>query len=108
MKISATIIAVLLTTLVVASFSYADTTTKESYYGDCISKKIAQCELVASMGGGTPASVKRCAEIRRLQADFYKAHRDELVAEMVRRNIAPEPYKVDYFLTTAFFDTFYH
>jgi hypothetical protein len=108
MKITTTIIAVCLTVLVATSFSYADTTTSESYYSDCITKKIAQCEQVASMASGTPVSIKRCGEIRRLQAEFYKTHREELVTEMVRRNIAPEPYKVDFFLTTAFFDTFYH
>ena len=108
MKVATTIIAAFLAIFVAISFSSADTTRGEQYYNDCITKKIAQCEVVSSMASWTPASVKRCAEIRRLQADFYRTHRDELIAEMVRRNIAPEPYKVDYFLTTSFFDMFYH
>ena len=108
MKVATTIIAAFLTMFVVTSFSYADTTTNETYYNDSITKKIAQCEQVASMASGTPVSIKRCGEIRRLQAEFYKTHREKLITEMVRRNIAPEPYKVDFFLTTAFFDTFYH
>jgi hypothetical protein len=59
------------------------------------------------MHTGTPASIRHAAKIRRVQAEFYKAYRDELVAEMARRNIRPQPYRVDYFLTTAFFDIFY-
>jgi hypothetical protein len=107
-KISTTIIAVFLAAFVVTSLSYADTTTSKSYYNDSISNKIAQCEQFVERAKGTPVSIERDAKIRRLQAEFYKTHREELVREMVRRNIALKPYRVDYFLTTAFFDTFYH
>jgi hypothetical protein len=107
MKAIMTIVGVVLATFAVASFCHAGSTTTKSYYHSAITKKIAQCEQVASMRTRTPACIKHAAKIRRVQAEFYKAYREELVAEMVRRNIRPEPYRVDYFLTTAFFDIFY-
>jgi hypothetical protein len=107
MKAIMTIIGVVSATFVVASLCYAGGMTSKSYYHSAITRKIAQCEQVASMHTGTPASIRHAAKIRRVQAEFYKAYRDELVAEMARRNIRPQPYRVDYFLTTAFFDIFY-
>jgi hypothetical protein len=107
MKAIMTIIGVVLATFVVASFCNAGSTRSKAYYHSAITKKIAQCEQVASMQTATIPSIRRAAKIKDVQADFYKDHREELIAEMARRNIRPEPYRVDYFLTTAFFDMFY-
>jgi hypothetical protein len=108
MKAIMTIVGVVLATFIVASLCNAGSTRSKAYYHGAITKKIAQCEQVASRRTATPPSIKRAAKIRRVQAEFYKVYREELVAEMARRNVRPEPYSVDYFLTTAFFDTFYH
>ena len=91
--------------LMAASFAHADSSHLELYYNDCISKKIFNCERIASAKNHTNPCMVRLVEMRSAQAQFYKEHREELVREMVTRNIGTEPHKIDHFLITKFKET---
>jgi hypothetical protein len=88
--------------LMVASFANADSSRLELYYSDCITKKIVNCKRIASSKNHSSSSMVRLVEMRSAQARFYRKHREELVREMVARNIGREPHKIDHFLITKF------
>ena len=88
--------------LLAASIANADNSQLELYYNDCITKKIANCERIASAKNHKSPCMVRLVVMRSAQAKFYKKHREEIVKEMVARNIGKEPHKIDYFLITKF------
>jgi len=96
-------IAVALCALVLISFSRAVSATPESYYNQCLSKKIAKLERQAKKVDSVSECIRNCAKFSSLQANFFRTHREELVREMVALKVEIEPYKVDYFLIKAFF-----
>lgn len=102
-KISIAIVSVC-TMLVLASFSQANNLILESYYKDCITKKVAKCERIAAMINSKSECIRRCAKINSLKTKFFKNNKDELVHAMVTQNVGMKPYKVDYFLIKAFFN----
>lgn len=85
-----------------ASVAHADMSQSELYYNDHITKKIVNCERIAATKNYKNSSMVRLIEMRSAQAKFYRKHREELVKEMVARNIGTEPHKIDYFLITKF------
>ena len=88
-----------------ASFLQADDTLLASYYNDYISIKIAQCNQQATMINAKSDCIKSCTKMRVLLAKFLTEHKAELVEDMLVRKVDMKPYRVDYFLTKAFFDT---
>ena len=88
--------------LLTASLAFTDSSELKLYYNDCITKKIANCERIASAKNNKNPCMVRLVQMRSAQAKFYKKHREELVKEMVARNIGTEQHKIDYFLTTKF------
>ena len=88
--------------LLAASFVLADISELELYYNNCITKKIVNCERIASAKNHNNPSMVRLVTMRSAQAKFYRKHREELVKEMVARNIGTKQHKIDYFLTTKF------
>jgi hypothetical protein len=88
--------------LMVASPANANSSRLELYYNDCITKKIVNCKRIASAENHSSSSMVRLVEMRSAQAKFYRKHREELVKEMVERNIGREPHKIDHFLITKF------
>ena len=88
-----------------ANIVHATSGQLESYYNDCITKKITHCELIASMHAGKSSSMIHLVEMRSAQAKFYRNHRRELIKEMVARNIGKKEYKIDFFLISKFEET---
>ena len=88
--------------LLVASLVYADMSQLKFYYYDCITEKIANCERIASMKNHKNSCMVQLVEMRSAQAKFYRNHMNELVKEMIARNIGTEPHKIDHFLVTKF------
>lgn len=88
--------------LLVASLAHTDMSQLEMYYHDFITKKIVNCERIASMNNVESPCVVNLIEMRSAQAKFYRKHRKELVKEMVESDLGKEPHKVDYFLITKF------
>jgi hypothetical protein len=95
-------IVVMVGLLLVASVFHADMTQLEAYYNECITKKIVNCQRIASMENHNNPCFNRLVKMRCCQAKFYRKHREELVREMIARNIGKKPHKIDYFLITKF------
>jgi ABC-type thiamine transport system substrate-binding protein len=91
--------------LLVASFARADMSELEMYYHDHITRKIINCETIASMENHTNSCMVQLIEMRSAQANFYRKHRNELVKEMVGSDLGKEPHKIDYFLISKFQDS---
>lgn len=91
--------------LLVVSLAYTDMSQLELYYNDCITKKIVNCKRIASEKNHSSPSMIRLVEMRSAQAEFYKKYREELVKEMVARNIGKERWKIDHFLVTKFHES---
>ena len=88
--------------LLAASLAHADRGQLEQYYNNQITKKIVNCKRIASAKNQNNPCMVRLVEMRSAQAKFYSKHREELVKEMVARNIGTEQHKIDYFLTIKF------
>jgi hypothetical protein len=88
--------------LLAANIALADMSRLELYYNDWITKKIVNCERIASMKNHKNSCMVQLTEMRSAQAQFYREHREELVKEMVESDIGKEPHKIDYFLITKF------
>jgi hypothetical protein len=86
----------------VASLTHAGMSQLEPYYNDQITKKIVNCRRIGLEKNHDNPSMIRLVEMRSAQAEFYRKHREELVQEMVARNIGKEPWKIDHFLVTKF------
>ena len=95
-------IVVMVGLLLVASLAHSGMSQLEFYYNDHITKKIVNCKRIASAKNHSNPCMIRLAEMRSAQANFYRKHREELVKEMVARNIGKEPWKIDHFLVTKF------
>jgi hypothetical protein len=93
---------ILLGVLLTVNFSQADSSQLRSYYNDFITKKIANCERIASIDNDQNSCVVELVKMRALQAEFYKKYRAELVRTMVATDVGKEPHKIDYFLVTQF------
>jgi len=106
-KIMITIVAIVTGLLVTANLAHAEMSDLKIYYHDCITKKIVNCERIASMENHTNSCVVQLVAMRTAQAKFYRKHRKELVREMVESEVGKEPHKVDYFLISKFQESAY-
>jgi hypothetical protein len=91
-------VAVLLSTALV----YAQT-SQEAFYTTCIDKRIAECEVKASLDETRSPHLLRLAAINQEEAAFYRDKREELVKEMVTTQLETKAHAVDHFLIKAFF-----
>jgi hypothetical protein len=95
-------VVVIVGLLLAAGLAHADMSQLEFYYHDCITKKIFNCERIASMKNHKNSCMVQLVEMRSAQAKFYRKHREELVKEMVESDLGMEPHKIDYFLISKF------
>ena len=56
------------------SSANAGSSRLELYYNDCITKKIVNCERIASMKNHKNSCMVRLVEMRSAQAKFYRKH----------------------------------
>lgn len=98
------IIVVLVGMLFLVSLLHADNTSRESYYNDYITLKIAKCERQATMIDAKSEHIRKSAKMKNMQAKFFAKHREKLVKIMMAQNVEMKPYQVDYFLIKTFFD----
>lgn len=83
-------------------FLYAQEHGVESFYDYCIDSKVDRCLLQASRKHSRSEEIRKSAERAQRQADFYRMHKDELIREMVDRDIGFQQHQVDYFLNKSF------
>lgn len=94
-------IAVVFCFLVVISFGQRAIAQSDSYYIQYVDKKIAELERQGKMVESRSSCVRGCAEFKILKANFYRAHKEELVRAMVMLKVEMKPYKINYFLIKA-------
>ena len=88
--------------LLVAGFANADSNQLTTFYEDYLTKKIDNCERIASIDKHSSSSMVNLVKMRALQAKFYKQYRQELVRDMVASNLGTDSHKIDHFLVTKF------
>jgi hypothetical protein len=85
--------------------AWADPGVQAAFYNDCITQRIINCQKKVELSGSNSPCMKNCARLNARQAKFLEQHRDRLVKEMMTQNVRMEPYVVDYYLITTFFDS---
>ena len=83
-----------------------DTTGLETFYGAYIDDLISRCESKKAMCYSKCESIRMSISLYVLKASFYKYHREELIREMINKQMGTNTHKVYYYLNTRFFDTF--
>lgn len=77
--------------------------TQEDFYNTCIDKRIAECEVKASLEDSQSPHLLRLVVINRDQAAYYKENREELIKQMLSTHLETKAHAVDHFLIKAFF-----
>lgn len=96
--LTVTVAAVLLhVTLVLAQ------TGHEDFYNTCIDKRIAECNVKASLDKTRSLNLLRLVALNQGEAAFYRDNRDQLVKEMTAARVETKAHAVDHFLINAFF-----
>lgn len=73
----------------------------KTFYDECIASKIAQCDRKAKIMD-RPNCSKAHAELRRTQAVFFEDRKEQLIEEMVRKNIGRDLARINAFLIESF------
>lgn len=82
-----------------------DTKTAElkSLYGNYIDGHISRCESKAARINSKSEHIRNEAAVHSLMGAFFRDHRDELVKEMIAKDIGTKKHQVDYYLNSTFF-----
>lgn len=99
------IVALLASGIVFASpVLWADDNSLESFYRNCIEKKIENCERKVKHMSSRGENLRKTGEQALLQANFYLENMEELVGTMVEKNIGRRLERVNHFLIKAYTD----
>lgn len=82
--------------------------SQEDFYNTCIDKRIAECEVKASLEDSQSPNLLRLGVINRDQAAYYKENREELIQQMLSTHLETKAHAVDHFLIKAFFTEYPH
>jgi hypothetical protein len=80
------------------------TTELESFYGNYIDRHISRCESKSARINSKSEHIRHEAALHTLMGAFFRDHRDELVKEMIAKDIGTKKHQVDYYLNSRFFD----
>ena len=72
------------------------------FYDHCIGRFITSCEGQASLMDSESPKIRCIAALACLKANFYKTHKEHLLAEMDKLALEPKRRAVDYFLVKRF------
>jgi len=87
-----------------AAITLANPGEKESFYRDCIDRRIKNCDLKADFSNSQYEHIRQCALRSSEEAKFYRDRKEQLIQTLVQQNVEEKPYKVDYFLIQAYTD----
>lgn len=88
--------------VLITSTIRADDSTRESFYRECVQKKIESCERKAAHVDSEGPNLRRCGEDSVAQATFYRQNQEELVKDMMGKNIGERRAAVNHFLIKAY------
>lgn len=108
MKTTATIFSVLMITLslvfgfnAVCKATLPDQTA--SVYADQLNQYIARCNAKIAMKNSNLSNIRRDAAVALKKGAFFKTHREELLIDMIQKDIDPKSYKVQVYLNDRFY-----
>lgn len=73
-----------------------------TYYEEKVDELISRCERKATLMDASSESIRYDAQLSAVKSDYYKNHKEELVAEMAERDLPCKRGNVDYFLIKSF------
>jgi|GEM_PF-2583783 len=73
-----------------------------TYYEEKVDELISRCERKATLMDASSESIRYDAQLSVVKSDYYKNHKEELVAEMAERDLPCKRGNVDYFLIKSF------
>ena len=82
-----------------------DDTGLETFYGAFIDDLISRCESKEAMCYSKCQSIRSSVSLYILKASFYRYHKQELIREMIEKQLGTNTHKIYYYLNTRFFDT---
>ena len=96
--------------LVLSTFSTIgiteDTGGLETFYGTFIDDLISRCDLKKAMCDSKCESIRNSVSLYILKASFYKYYKEELIREMIDKQMGTNPHRIYYYLNVRFFDIF--
>jgi hypothetical protein len=84
------------------SLARADISTRNLLYEVWIDKEIGRCRLRANLAYSRGENLRFYGEKAAAQAAFFRHSKHQLVREMIEESVGTKPYKVNYFLITAY------
>jgi len=98
-------IVILLTLFGAHSAMSLDTKTTDSVslYGNYIDRHISRCESKAARINSKSDHIRHEAAVHTLMGAFFRDQRDELIKEMIAKDIGTKKHQVDYYLNSKFF-----
>jgi len=79
------------------------TTELESLYRNYIDGHISRCESKSARINSKSEHIRNEAALHTLMGAFFRDHKDELVKEMIAKDIGTKKHQVDYYLNSRFF-----
>jgi hypothetical protein len=84
------------------SLARADISTRNLLYEVWIEKEIGRCSLRANLVYSRGENLRNYGKKAAAQETFYRHNKYQLVREMVEETVGTKPYKVNYFLISAY------
>jgi len=108
MKTTATIFSVLIITVTLvfgfnAVCMAAHPDPSASVYEDLLNQYIARCDAKIEMKNSNLSNIRRDAAIAVIKGTFAKTHREELLIDMIQKEVDPKSYKVQVYLNDQFY-----
>jgi hypothetical protein len=79
-------------------------TERLGFYKQCVGQFVTSCEAQAALMHTDSLKIRCDAALACLKANFYKTHKEVLLAEMDRLQLEPKRRTVDFFLVKSFND----
>ena len=77
-----------------------------AFYKTCLDDMALKCKNKCCLRHSSSDQLRKCAELAVQKMGFIENHRDDLITEMLTKNIEPKAYKVKYYINKRFFQTF--
>jgi len=84
------------------SIAWADISTRNLFYETWIEEEIGRCRLKANLVHSRGENLRNYGEKAAAQVGFYGKSKHQLVRTMVEESVGRKPYKINYFLITAY------
>ena len=86
-------------------FGQSDTDAKlVRFYETCILNQISKCQAKAALINSKSSNLRSCAAVSSRKAVFFVNYKDMLIQEMLKNEMDPKTYKVQYYINKRYFE----